>query len=385
MQALKINEPRANEPFAQAKETRRTTLAGPPRDSAASSRACVRAQVLFVIALLLALPSAALAQHPIPEAERWATITHPGNAPYSSSFQDLGSYGLPMGSVNYEYQISRTEVTAEEWYEFVIAYAPFVSESRRASFEFTGPWVSVSEPTPGQIDYHLSDAFRNKPTENSWRFAARYVNWLHNERSLTPEAFESGVYETSTFGDIPGGGFTDQRTRSPGATYFLPTIDEWIKASFFDPHRYAMDQSGYWEYPHASDVPPVPGVPGVGQTSAGVSMPFFHPDVAAYSAVQSPWGLWDLSGGASEWLETPLVEPSTDIARWRLLRGTRAGAFDTFDDWIPITDDSIPRSLNGFRIARIIPTPGVAIVVVPGISLLVRRRRSCSCGSCQSF
>ncbi len=35
------------------------------------------------LALLLALVTARVrAQHPIPESERWATITHPGNEPY---------------------------------------------------------------------------------------------------------------------------------------------------------------------------------------------------------------------------------------------------------------------------------------------------------------
>jgi hypothetical protein len=38
---------------------------------------CLAAFVLF-----FGFATSALAQHPIPENERWATITHPGNEPY---------------------------------------------------------------------------------------------------------------------------------------------------------------------------------------------------------------------------------------------------------------------------------------------------------------
>jgi hypothetical protein len=72
------------------------------------------------------LAPAALAQHPIPENERWATITHPGNAsdiiPPVSPEPD---YSYDPRRVDYEYQISRTEVTGKEWFEFVLAYAQY--------------------------------------------------------------------------------------------------------------------------------------------------------------------------------------------------------------------------------------------------------------------
>jgi hypothetical protein len=47
---------------------------------------------LVWISLAVAAP-VCLAQHPIPESERWATITYPGNEPY---LLDVGT-GTPAG------------------------------------------------------------------------------------------------------------------------------------------------------------------------------------------------------------------------------------------------------------------------------------------------
>jgi hypothetical protein len=40
--------------------------------------------------------------------------------------------------VNYEYQISRTEVAEAEWYEFVVAYSPYVDPDFENRPRFTG-------------------------------------------------------------------------------------------------------------------------------------------------------------------------------------------------------------------------------------------------------
>ncbi len=90
----------------------------------------------------------------------------------------------------------------------------------------------------------------------TWRTAAVYCNWLHNGKGTNREAFLSGAYDVSTFGYIgEGGGFTDQLTRSEGATYWIPSLDEWMKAAHWDPDRNGENQPGWWMYGSASETP----------------------------------------------------------------------------------------------------------------------------------
>lgn len=142
-------------------------------------------RVLAGAAVMLALVSAGFAQHPIPESERWATITHAGNEAYLA---DVGTgTPLPLGRVEYEYQISKTEVTGGEWLEFVNACAPYVDPFWRDNGQFTSGWINRN--ISGQ--YVLSSSGRNRPVSDiGWHFAARYVNWLHNGKGTEREDFE---------------------------------------------------------------------------------------------------------------------------------------------------------------------------------------------------
>lgn len=63
----------------------------------------------------------------------------------------------------------------------------------------------------------------------TWRDAARSCNWLHNGKAGGVEALVSGAYDTRTFGEGPGGiTITDAPRHLPGATFWIPTLDEWL-------------------------------------------------------------------------------------------------------------------------------------------------------------
>ncbi|MBL8746957.1 MAG: SUMF1/EgtB/PvdO family nonheme iron enzyme [Phycisphaerae bacterium] len=319
-------------------------------------------RLLLALAAVMLTNAAANAEHPIPEAQRWATITHPANPFYPPP---LGSqYPYPPGRVDYEYQISRTETTASEWLEFVRACAPYVSASEAESTVFTSTSIVLNQVSPGVFEYQLRlPELAERPVTMGWRFAARYCNWLHNNRGSAREAFEHGVYETSTFGGTSQSGFTDQRVRSPGATYFIPTIDEWVKAVYWDSEQShpEIGEQGYWLYPDSSNTPLIAGPPGVGQTSAGGWTAFALP-VASYPDVQSPWGLWDASGGAREWLETAVID-SSDRMFSRYVKGSFTGSGNlSVNDHIDQLLASSPIVTTGLRIARIVPTPSAALV-----------------------
>ncbi|MBL8745805.1 MAG: SUMF1/EgtB/PvdO family nonheme iron enzyme, partial [Phycisphaerae bacterium] len=213
----------------------------------------VRSAILALSVVAIGAP--ALAAHPIPESERWATITHAGNEPYLLPPLFPGEPPRPIGGVDHEYQISRTEVTAGEWLEFVNGYAPYVDIFQADNSLFTSFYIRRDGPR----HYELLPGHENQPVEISWRYAARYVNWLHNNKGSDQASFEDGAYDTSTFGNLPGGFISDQVSHHPEARYWIPTQDELVKASHWDPDRYGEGQPGYWYYSTTSDVAPLPG------------------------------------------------------------------------------------------------------------------------------
>jgi formylglycine-generating enzyme required for sulfatase activity len=324
--------------------------------------------------MAVAAPSC-FGQHPIPESERWATITHAGNEPYI--FDPPGNEPpRPIGGVDYEYQISRTEVTGAEWLEFVNAYAPYVDANQVDNSLFTSFYIRRVGPR----EYAISPGAVNKPVEIGWRFAARYVNWLHNDKGTDQASFEDGAYDTSTFGDLPNGTITDQASRHPDARYWIPTQDEIVKASHFDPNRYGEGKPGYWYYSNTSDTAPLPGHPTQGgETSTGRWQAFPLPDVASYIDVRSPWGLWDTSGGAAEWTESADISDISPSYSIRYIEGSAWSGwsanieFDQVDYFTGLG----PSHRFGFRVARMVP--GVSSVSVFSCALLFLRFRKRRC------
>ena len=93
----------------------------------------------------------------------------------------------------------------------------------------------------------------NKPATNiSWFEAAEFVNWLNTSTGHTPAyKFDlSGnfqLWQPSDLGYNPNNLFRNSR-----AYYFLPNVDEWYKAAYFDPI------SGvYYDYPTSSNYSPI--------------------------------------------------------------------------------------------------------------------------------
>jgi hypothetical protein len=272
-----------------------------------------------------------------------------------------------IGAVNYEYRLARTEVTVTQWHEFITAYRPFYTGGNPNFVEFTGFRITWSS---SQQQYVYNPAVRDFATDPSWRVAAAFCNWLHNDKVNEAWAFASGAYDTSTFGQTATGEITDQREHSPGARFWIPTWSEWIKGMHWDPDRYGPGEGGYWAYPHSGDDPPIPGVPGVGQTSGGLETdPRFFP-VGSYPHVQSPWGLLDGSGSEQEWTETWFLNGE------RLRKGSRPGYDPWFWDRIDTVSSLQPYSAGiGFRLAAAIPSPGTMSTVLVAALVPTRKRR----------
>ena len=193
----------------------------------------------------------------------WAIICDPGNRGFEGG--PVGQLA-GRGSLDYIYRLSHTEVTVSQWFEFVQAYAPYAGDNADDA-GFTGFFVYIVGPPGNPSSYQIAPGFENYPTNMSWRMAARYVNWLHNGKQSTPEAFETGTFDTSTFTVNSDGTYNDQVKHSPDAKFWIPTLDEWIKGVYYDPGVNG-GEGGWWHHPGSSDIPLIVGPPSEGATNA---------------------------------------------------------------------------------------------------------------------
>lgn len=327
-----------------------------------------------------------------------------------------GSIGFPRpypgrGSITTAYRISRTEISAPQWVDFTRAYVQTfgVPTNPNVQIDIFGGVIDF-DPQSGEIVVPVGA--ERSSVRCSWRTAAMFCNWLHNDRGQGAvqgaAAFASGAYDTSTFvtrtfpdpSGFPGNVTysTDQLTRSPGARFWIPSLDEWMAAAFYNPAQPVGSESGWmryvWnsnQYPNEPNGPgnPVgprfgaPGTPGV--VSSGN---FEFAPIASYPEIQSPWGLLDLAGGVAEWTEfpgefdrfnfeygiatreafgsrsIPNVNPQfeqEDHDRWGMTP-FRGGP----STWRPDT---------GFRIAAVVPSPSALAVICASLGILTTRRR----------
>lgn len=299
---------------------------------------------------------------------QWSVVGDPGNrAVTQDEAPDLWRNGQPLfgdvGGVDYTYRITTTEVTNRQYLDFLNAYRPHIQGSP-GSLLITGTWIYLDQQAN---QYRIASGYEDIGVAVPWRMAARYANWLHNGQGSEASDFETGAYDTSTFGRDPDTNvLTDQLERSPGSNFWIPNLSEWTKAMYWDPDK--GPDGGYWLYHNGSDEPGIYASPGDGGTSnAGTNI---QRPVASYDA-RSPWGLFDGSGGQREWTET--TDPR-QLAR--ILAGSNGATFNPSDvDHIGVVSSGLPEaSFVGIRIAASVPAPGASLTLTAGL-VLARRRR----------
>lgn len=294
----------------------------------------------------------------------FVTIGHAGNRLPNEA---EAPFGAPYGAVDYEYRIMRTPVTVGMWWEFVQAYAPYTDDTSQA---FTSGWIL--RDFEGNLHTPAAVAL-NYPADMSFRYAARFVNWLHNGKGSDQASFENGVYDTSTFTQNPDGTYNDQSVPNPGSKYWIPTIDEWTKANHYDPNRYGTGQEGYWLYPDGGNEPLVPGLPeNGGETDAGTVSTQGPSYVGSYPWSESPLGLLDASGGRLEWTTTAISGGRRAIPDSSYSSGDPAYSdrLDSVSSWSPNL------GFTGFRIASIVPAPTSGGMILIGAIVTSKRRRA---------
>ena len=222
----------------------------------------------------------------------------------------------------------------------------------------------------------------------SWNQAARFVNWLNTSTGNKPAyqfLYQPGQVFYQSNQDIilwsagQEGYNSSNRYRNSLAKYFLPDVDEWYKAAYYDP------TSGvYYDYPTGSDTHPTSVASG---TTAGTAVYNQHisqggPADITQAGGLSPYGTMAQGGNVSEWNETSaslfVPAPSDN----RLIRGGDASSFIfspsgnsplSSSNGIGFNRMSSPSAFGGFRVASI-PEPSSALLAVSIFALLVGRR-----------
>jgi formylglycine-generating enzyme required for sulfatase activity len=321
----------------------------------------------------------------------FATIGAVGNTPYLGT-GPFGSLTTGRGGVSYEYRVSRTEITTSQWMEFLNTFSvqPVAIAATAPVFPWVGgtSWGAIPDASytgPGfrnVLRTDIPNAGQVPVLGVTWNMAALYCNWLHHDKTSDWATIQNGAYDASGFSWTPGVGSSPRRPHNPEARYWIPTLDEWMKAAYYDPNRYGHGQEGWWTYMNRRDRPPIPGLPGQGESSAQVVLPgpdAWYIPVGAYVDQQSPWGLWDTSGGAQEWLEDAFESNLTD----HLAKGTVAGDHN-FIFQGELLDDAVWNRFNqpdwapgfvGLRVASAVPSPSVGVVMGGVVGALALRRR----------
>ena len=231
---------------------------------------------------------------------------------------------LPIGDVEYAFRLAQLEMTVGEQAEFARAYSPIYfknnPELSRARNEFSGWSLDIS---PERVEVLVRS--ENEPGTMGWEYAARYINWLHHGKVNKEWAFETGVYDTSTFEceELPCSFPTGH---PPEARYWIPSRNEWVKAAHWDPEK-DNGVGGYWKYPNRTNEALRPGLlpEDGGQRNAGFDKDVYYPlDVGSFPDEPSPWGVLDLAGGEWEWVEN-LGSTPFSTSHWRGFDGTGWG------------------------------------------------------------
>ena len=159
------------------------------------------------------------------------------------------------GKVTYAYSMMVNPVTNAEYAIFLNAVDPtgantlgLYSPSMGADTERGG--ISFNASNSNGFKFEVKSNMGNKPVNYvNWFNAARMSNWLHN--GTGSGSTETGAYILNN--QSAGVNFP----RQAGATFAIPTHDEWYKAAYYKGGGTGGTDAGYWLYPTQSDSVPV--------------------------------------------------------------------------------------------------------------------------------
>jgi formylglycine-generating enzyme len=275
------------------------------------------------------------------------------------------------GSVAYNYQMGKYDVTFGQYCQFLNAVA------KTDTYGLYNSWMASYLPTIGITQSGSSGNYSYSVTGSysagvncpmlcaNWGNAARFCNWLQNGQPTGdqgPGTTETGAYTLN--GDIDN---LLTETRNLGATYFIPSEDEWYKAAYY---KGGGASAGYWLYPTKSDSVPSNALSETGTNNAnfyvksGGDIVYTDPvnyltPVGMFAASPGPYGAYDMGGNVMQWNETiALDQPAS-----RILRG--GGSFGPASSLASSCRSMMYPQFYfaGFRVASV-PEPGSAVMLL---------------------
>jgi formylglycine-generating enzyme required for sulfatase activity len=260
------------------------------------------------------------------------------------------------GAVNYAYSIGKHEVTNAQYAAFLNAVAATDTQGLYNS-NMAGPYGGITRSgSAGSYTYATVSGRENMAVVyTDFADACRFTNWLHNGQ-LTGAAgeasTETGSYTMATNGPV---------TRNAGATWVLPSENEWYKAAYYQPASAGGDSDDYWLF-------------ATGGNSITTSQANYWGNPYSYSGVcavgnfaSNYFGTFDMSGNAWEWTDTGSYTA-------RVIRG---GSWMYGASSLEATNRTAGNPANetpawGFRVALV---PGPAGAALMALAALGARRR----------
>lgn len=301
----------------------------------------------------------------------YVPILNSGNA------ADLNSYG----SVAYDYQIGKNEVTNSQYAAFLNAVAKTDTYSLyNTNMNSSASVGGITQTgTSGNFVYTVKPGMGDRPVSwVTWLDAARFVNWMQNGQTNNVATTETGAYA------LNGTLVASSVARTGGATIWLPSENEWYKAAYYDPNRNGPGSGGYWTQATQRSVALVSNTVGdsqaanytiSGNSGTGPGATIKVTTVGAYGTnSDSAYGTNDQAGNVREFTDT-ITTGTTRVSRGGSWDSPASALSSSVRTGIGGTIDS---ASVGFRIATVIPEPSTALfsILAIGASLIRRNRRS---------
>ena len=333
-------------------------------------------RVVFMVGVAALFGSLPLAAHAI--TIDWVTVGDPGNT------ADTAPAGY--GAVAEAFRIMKYEFTNQQYTAFLNSVDPTgtnpnsVYNANMGSNPYGG--ISFTSGNASGSKYAIRSNMGDKPVNYlSWFDAARVSNWLHNGATGTSST-ETGAYTLSGTSTAPA--------VNSGATFYIPTENQWYKAAYY---KGGGTSAGYWNYATQSDTAPTAvTADSTGIGSAGSTGNFANYNNAADWNSQngnvttvgsnggaSAYGAFDMSGNLYEWNDLTGVAGST--------RGLRSGPW--YGSAVQVSSSfRFPNAPSGgdngigFRLASpvAVPEPSTWVMGLAGIACggweMWRRRRA---------
>jgi formylglycine-generating enzyme required for sulfatase activity len=248
------------------------------------------------LAALACLPFGSIASA---EAIQWVTVGDPGNTADDTTY----------GAVSTSFQIMKYEFTNQQYTDFLNSVATTADDYSlyNANMGSNARGGITQSIVADEYVYAVKPNMGDKPVNYvNWFDAARVANWYQNGATSSSDT-EDGAYTLvggQTTGTAPA--------RNNGATFYIPTEDQWYKAAYY---KGGGASTGYWDYATQSDSAPTAvaaGSTGIG--SAGSTGNFANYNYGAdwnslngnvttvgTNGGPSAYGTFDMSGNVYEW------------------------------------------------------------------------------------